>query len=216
MRYSTYRGHSRQAGFTLVEMATVLVIVGLLLGMAFKGKDLIDGARVKSIYASSSKIQTAMQVFFERYQAYPGDGCSSTAKTPAECVGDASNPKDGLILGEAEASQFWSMLIQNSRLLAAADQKMPGGVLWAVAKGEDGKGGTAAGSSWLVAQGLDEKVVDIRYACALDQQFDDGDPTTGEIRSSATGTKDSPTGYSADADCWSKSGSAALSIRLLP
>ncbi len=37
-------------GFSLVEMAIVLIIIGLILGMVFKGKDLINSARQKSFY----------------------------------------------------------------------------------------------------------------------------------------------------------------------
>jgi len=39
----------RQRGFTLVEIAIVLVIIGLLLGGVLKGQGLIDSARVKNI-----------------------------------------------------------------------------------------------------------------------------------------------------------------------
>ena len=40
-----------QSGFTLVELAISLVIIGLVLGMTFKGRELIDGAKVKSVQA---------------------------------------------------------------------------------------------------------------------------------------------------------------------
>jgi prepilin-type N-terminal cleavage/methylation domain-containing protein len=39
---------SRQAGFTLVEIAIVLVIIGLLLGGVLKGQELINSAKVKN------------------------------------------------------------------------------------------------------------------------------------------------------------------------
>lgn len=48
----------KQSGFTLVELAIVLVIIGLILGMAFKGKDLIDGAKVKNLAAQYNKFET--------------------------------------------------------------------------------------------------------------------------------------------------------------
>ena len=40
---------SQQSGFTLVEIAIVLVIIGLLLGGILKGQELINSARVKNL-----------------------------------------------------------------------------------------------------------------------------------------------------------------------
>ncbi|MDQ5888705.1 MAG: hypothetical protein QG667_1999, partial [Pseudomonadota bacterium] len=67
----------RQTGFTLVELAIVLVVIGLILGMAFKGKDLIDSAKVKNLAAQYNKIVAASNTFYEKYGSYPGDGCSA-------------------------------------------------------------------------------------------------------------------------------------------
>ncbi len=39
----------RQHGFTLVEIAIVLVIIGLLLGGVLKGQEMIENARIKSV-----------------------------------------------------------------------------------------------------------------------------------------------------------------------
>ncbi|WP_182075354.1 type II secretion system protein [Deefgea sp. CFH1-16] len=54
----------KKRGFTLVEMAIVLVIIGLILGAAFKGKDLIDSAKVKNMAAQVGKMQTAFKCLF--------------------------------------------------------------------------------------------------------------------------------------------------------
>ena len=39
----------KQQGFTLIEIAIVLVIIGLLLGGVLKGQELINAARVRNI-----------------------------------------------------------------------------------------------------------------------------------------------------------------------
>ena len=39
----------KQSGFTLVEIAIVLVIIGLLLGGVLKGQELINSAKVKNL-----------------------------------------------------------------------------------------------------------------------------------------------------------------------
>ena len=39
-----------KGGFTLIELAIVLIIIGLILGAVLKGKDLIESAKIKKVY----------------------------------------------------------------------------------------------------------------------------------------------------------------------
>ena len=59
-------------GFTLVELAIVLVVIGLLMGMAFKGKSLVDAARIKAEVNKVTKIGTAIHSYYAKYGALPG------------------------------------------------------------------------------------------------------------------------------------------------
>ena len=63
----------RQAGFTLVEIAIVLVIIGLLLGAILKGQELIDNSRVKNAVSDINSIKAASYSYFDRYRVLPGD-----------------------------------------------------------------------------------------------------------------------------------------------
>jgi prepilin-type N-terminal cleavage/methylation domain-containing protein len=71
----------RQAGFTLVEIAIVLVIIGLLLGGVLKGQELIESGRVKSATATFNGVQAAVAGYRDRYRNVPGDDCCVAAKT---------------------------------------------------------------------------------------------------------------------------------------
>ena len=51
---------ARQQGFTLVEIAIVLVIVGLLLGAVLKGQELIFNTKIKSTFNLSREMQARM------------------------------------------------------------------------------------------------------------------------------------------------------------
>ncbi|MBP7711829.1 MAG: prepilin-type N-terminal cleavage/methylation domain-containing protein [Gammaproteobacteria bacterium] len=70
----------RQHGFTLVEIAIVLVIIGLLLGGILKGQELINSARVRNIADTNSGIQAAYFGFIDRYRAVPGDMTQAAAE----------------------------------------------------------------------------------------------------------------------------------------
>lgn len=59
-------------GFTLVELAIVLVVIGLLMGMAFKGKSLVDAARIKADVNKVEKLGTAINVYYSKYDTLPG------------------------------------------------------------------------------------------------------------------------------------------------
>ncbi len=63
----------QQQGFTLIEIAIVLVIIGLLLGGVLKGQELITSARVRNLISTQDGIKAAYFGFLDRYRALPGD-----------------------------------------------------------------------------------------------------------------------------------------------
>ena len=72
---------TRQKGFTLVEIAIVLVIIGLLLGGILKGQELINSARVRNLADQNTGIQAAYYGFIDRYRRVPGDYRSTDASS---------------------------------------------------------------------------------------------------------------------------------------
>jgi prepilin-type N-terminal cleavage/methylation domain-containing protein len=69
----------RQSGFTLVEIAIVLVIIGLLLGGVLKGQQMIENSKMKSVVTDFRGITSAFNGYFDRYHATPGDESPATA-----------------------------------------------------------------------------------------------------------------------------------------
>jgi prepilin-type N-terminal cleavage/methylation domain-containing protein len=70
----------RQQGFTLVEIAIVLVIIGLLLAGVLKGQELIYNQKVKSTYDNYRQMTAAMYGYQDRYKALPGDDPAATTR----------------------------------------------------------------------------------------------------------------------------------------
>jgi len=73
-------------GFTLVELAVVLVIIGIILGAVIKGNDLIENAKVKGVIQAPTKWEVPIMTFYDKKGYFPGD---PTAVTGTD--------KDGLI-----------------------------------------------------------------------------------------------------------------------
>src|SRR2546423_275579 len=71
--------HRAQAGFTLVEIAIVLVIICLLLGGVLKGQELIFNSRIKATYNLSRELGAAVNGYQDRYRALPGDDLNANS-----------------------------------------------------------------------------------------------------------------------------------------
>src|SRR6187399_560451 len=85
----------QQAGFTLIEIAIVLVIIGLLLGGVLKGQELITGARVRNLASQQDGVKAAYFGFLDRYRALPGDYAQAAANISNVSVAGNVNPCDG-------------------------------------------------------------------------------------------------------------------------
>jgi len=128
MRYAQYtaglfggrhmKTRAREGGFTLVEIAIVLVIIGLLLGGILKGQELITSARVRNLADQGAAVQAAYYGFVDRYHAIPGDMlksqvCGAIGTVPGWTGYPLNGPGgngDSNILNFAEAAAVWAHL----------------------------------------------------------------------------------------------------------
>lgn len=121
-----------QKGFTLIELAIVLVVIGLILGAVLKGQDLINNAKAKRALADAQGLSAMAHLFMDRYGRFPGD-CNNngdvnyavlnaattafgTAAAPAFCFPP--------VTAAANANQQWNELIQAQLQPSAAQRDL--------------------------------------------------------------------------------------------
>ena len=202
----------RQYGFTLVEIAIVLVMIGLLLGGILKGQELINGARVRNLADMNAGVQAAYYGFIDRYRQVPGD---MTAAAAASAIGDATITAGGNANGRidagswGEASALWvhltrAGLLQGSydggatsatryRAAAVAPQNAFNGYMLL---GQTRDYSTTAGAP-TAAQAVRLGLVlggniPVDIARELDLKIDDQRPLTGALRFTGTTTFSHP------------------------
>lgn len=123
-----------QSGFTLIEIAIVLVIIGLLLGGVLKGQELINSAKVKNLATDFRNIPVFIYGYQDKFRSLPGDDGNAPAHLGAASAVAPPGNNDGLIGGNwndlpaaaSEAYNFWvhvrlAGLSAGSTTLGAAD-----------------------------------------------------------------------------------------------
>lgn len=82
--------HRNQKGFTLVEIAIVMVIIGLLIGGILKGQEMIQNAKVKRVVKQADEMRAAVMTFYDKYGQLPGDE-NSALFPPGDTVAGDNN-----------------------------------------------------------------------------------------------------------------------------
>lgn len=190
-------------GFTLVEIAIVLLIVGLLVTAVVQGQQLIQTARVRALAAEQEAVATAILGFQDRYQALPGDYRQAGVFLPCNpaCPGgngngrveDAGVPNESVIVWShlSGAGFLNAAFTATSATVAVAADNTPqnafGGFLQ-VAFDENWGFSTNAVRRHNIKTGNN---IPVEVAAEVDRKLDDGLPTSGRIQFSpyaATGT----------------------------
>ncbi len=184
----------RQQGFTLVEIAIVLVIIGLLLGGILKGQEMITQAKIKNAIADFSGISAAYHGYQDRYRAIPGDDANASRWSLGQ-PGDGNGVVAGAYnaacptgtgqpaSGTAESCLFWSDLRLSGFVSGNGAQQPYNAFTGLIGVQTGSNGGTPStalgGFAGLIicSSNIPDKV-----AIAMDTQMDDGLIGTGTVR----------------------------------
>lgn len=188
----------KQVGFTLIELAIVLVIIGLLLGGVLKGQELINSAKVKNMATDFKNTQVYIYGYQDKYRAVPGDDPAAANRNAGATTATTGGTTrgDGLIGGEwdsvttsDESFLFW----QHVRLAGLA----PGPTTFSDAaslalyqprNADGGRIGVQSVSGMTEITGMTGAYAVCstgilgKFAKQLDTMLDDGETSTGSVR----------------------------------
>ncbi len=161
----------KSSGFTLIEMAIVLVVVAFLLGAVMQGQKMLYNARIQRIVSDLEDYRQAFLLYYDRHGMYPGD--ENDLNFPG---GDTLNgDHDGLIDDPAEQTNVWDDLANS---------------LGVVRKVSPVRGGTYSFGSRSFFSTASQNFISVtnlpnQMAQSIDSRHDDGVYNTGNIQSSA-------------------------------
>ena len=192
---------TKQAGFTLVEIAIVLVIIGLLLGGILKGQEMITQAKIKNVVNDFNGITAAVNSYQDRYRALPGDDLNAATRWTAQgaiagdgngqfCTGACPNPVVApnvynnavtTTVAAPEVNLFWWDL-RFAGFVGGTTQSGTGSSASQPSNAANGIMGVQTGGMGFTSNIVCSSNLPDKIAIAVDTQMDDGANTTGQVR----------------------------------
>ena len=171
MKYG-YLPRSALPGFSLIELALVLIIIGILAGAVLKGQDVLEAARLRSVLNDIDRIRSATALYHDTFGQWPGNDSLALARF-GEGVKNGSG--NGLVTGE-ESAQFWIHLAKAGHMPAeVAPASKLGGQFRVEAD-------TTLRKNILILASKDkEGILTPKQAASLKAKAEDGSPSTGQI-----------------------------------
>jgi len=192
---------NKQTGFTLIELAIVLVIIGLLLGGVLRGQELINSARVKNMARDFQNTQVYIYGYQDRFRALPGDDGNADDHVGGAVATTGTHVQNGIIQGgwntntnEDESCVIW----QHIRLAGLAPgptvisceannnyqpRNADGGLIGVQSLANFGEITNMAGGAYVMCS----DAILGRFAAQIDATLDDGVGNTGVVRIQTNG-----------------------------
>ena len=186
---------SKPTGFTLVETAIVLVIIGLLLGGILKGHELITSARVRELISRQDGIKAAFLGFEERFRAMPGDYARATTNIAGTTqngngnrqIEDSSTPIESILVWEhlSRAGFLTGTYTYGATESALTSPGNRYGVYQQIVNDGLYGAGTTAAPSALRHNIKTGSQMPVEIVAEMDRKMDDGTPFTGGFQFSS-------------------------------
>ncbi|HYN54685.1 MAG TPA: prepilin-type N-terminal cleavage/methylation domain-containing protein [Methylotenera sp.] len=188
----------QQTGFTLIELAIVLVIIGLLLGGVLKGQELINSAKAKNIAGDLKNVQIFIYGYQDKFRAIPGDDANvathvnggTAAGTPAATLNNAQiNGAWNSVTATDESFLFW----QHVRLAGfATGPTNVADPAYLARNAESGRLGVQSLNGFVTIVDAVNPMMGLYVVCTenitgrlvkqIDTNLDDGNTATGSLR----------------------------------
>lgn len=191
----------QHSGFTLIEIAIVLIIIGLLLGGVLKGQELINSAKVKNFANDFRQIPLLIYGYQDKYRALPGDDANATSHLASAVTSSgnalltptAATLGNGVLNGNYNSTNtadetlaFWQQVRLAGLATGSTDFSSASAIAAAAPTNTDsgriGVQSTApitnmTGSYFVCSEGIQGKL-----AAQLDRTLDDGNTASGSMR----------------------------------
>lgn len=186
---------SKPNGFTLVETAIVLVIIGLLLGGILRAVELITNARVRELISRQDGIKVAFLGFTERFSAIPGDYARATTNIAGTTqngngnrqIEDSSTPIESILVWEhlSRAGFLTGTYTYSATESALTSPDNRNGVYQQIVNDGLYGAGTTAAPSALRHNIKTGSQMPVEIVAEMDRKTDDGAPFTGGFQFSS-------------------------------